>query len=184
MLLAPGAANDPPSIASRGRRVNDERGHRTAPGGFLEFVSPASVVSKRRAAKESGIVRGRLVREKDQNFALDVHALVIVPTEFGCADAVSHENGFGIEIVFWMLCKCRAHIVLHKGQRGFSGCARDGHRRNGACFTANQRHGLEVSAMVAAGLYSFRAQLLRNVLGGKFLPGSADSAAFEFIVSQ
>src|SRR5450755_2688168 len=162
MLLAPGAADDTPSIASRRHRVNDERGHCSAAGSFLEFVGPASVVSERRAAKKSGIVGGRLVREEDQNFAFDIHALVIVPTEFGCADAVSNEYGFGVEIVVGLLRKRRAYIVLHKGQRGFAGWARDGHRRVGTGFAANQRNGLEVSAVVAARLYSFRAQLLRD----------------------
>ena len=78
-----------------------------AAGGFLKLVSPAAVVGERRAAEEFRIVRRRLVSEEDENLAVQVLALVIVPAELGGGNAVADKNRFGVEIV-----------LLFLGQRG------------------------------------------------------------------
>ncbi len=80
------------------------------PGGaelrrFFKFVCPPAVVGHGRAAEcfgiefggIGGIGHGRIVDEDDENFALYVHALEIVPLKFRGLHAVAHENHVRID---------------------------------------------------------------------------------------
>ena len=96
-------------------RVDDEARLRPAASGFLEFVRPAAVIGERRAAEELRVLRGRLVREEDDDFALHVNALVIVPIELGRGNAVADEDRLGVELFEFLLRLARAGEALLAG---------------------------------------------------------------------
>ena len=73
------------------------------PRGFFVLVGPAAVVGERAPAEEFRIVRGRLIGEQDQDLALHIDALKIVPMELGRDNAVADEDGFGVESDLWLL---------------------------------------------------------------------------------
>ena len=62
-------------VARRLVGVDDEARLRAAAGGLLELERPAAVIGERLAAEELRVVRGRLVREEDDDLALHVNAL-------------------------------------------------------------------------------------------------------------
>src|SRR5205823_579878 len=94
---------------------------RPAPGGFLELVGPAPVISQRGAAEELRVVGGGLVREEDNDLPLHIDALVIIPIELRRGDAVSEEDGLGVELLALRLRLAPAGEALFAGdvERGF-----------------------------------------------------------------
>ena len=78
--------------------MNDEHRLGPAPRRLLVLVRPAAIVGERLAGEKLRIVRRRLVGEDDDDLALDIDALVIVPVELRCRDAVAEKQGVGVEI--------------------------------------------------------------------------------------
>ncbi len=147
-LCAVERPDDGVRVTGRLPGVDDEARLRSAPGGLLELVGPAAVVGERLAAEEFRVVRGRLVGEEDDDLALHVHALVIVPAELGRGDAVADEDRLGVELFEFLLRLARAGEALLAGdvERGLALDRPE--RRFRAGDDAHERDGLEVRAVV------------------------------------
>src|SRR5579884_2542929 len=88
VLFTPGTADDVPAVTGCRRGVDDENRSRTAPRRFLVFICPTSVIRERLASEKTRIVGRRLVREKNDDFPVHIHAFVVVPVKLGRDDAV------------------------------------------------------------------------------------------------
>ena len=164
--------------------VDDEARLRPAPGGLLELVRPAAVVGERRAAEEFRVVRGRLVREEDDDLALHVDALVIVPVELGRGDAVADEDRLGVELFEFLLRLARAGEALLAGnvERGFALHRLE--RRFRTRDDAHERDGLEVRAAFADRLEAGLLELVREILRGEELAAGSGAAPFQPVARQ
>src|SRR5271163_4969386 len=67
-FIAPGVANYLPRITGEIGAVNDQRGDRSATGGFFQFIGPAAVVGEGGALEKIWIVRDGLVYEEQRYF--------------------------------------------------------------------------------------------------------------------
>ncbi len=95
LLAGPGGLHDLPGIAGRRGGVDDDGPGRALPGRALVLVGPAAVVEPAVAFEELGIPV-RIVVEHDQDLALEVHPLEVVPLVLGSLDAVAHEDQLGV----------------------------------------------------------------------------------------
>ncbi len=95
LLPAPGALHHLPGVAGRGRGVDDDRAGRSLARGALVFIVPAAVVEAPLAGEQVR-VPVRVVVHHDQDLALEVHALEVVPLEFRGLHAVADEYQLGV----------------------------------------------------------------------------------------
>ena len=179
--------------ARRRRRVPrrlegvDDGKHAFAPraaGGFLELVRPPPVVGERRAAEEYRVVRGRLVREQDDDLSLHVDALVIVPGELGRGDAVAEEDGLGVELVEFLLRLAHAREALLAGDGERCLPLHGTQRRLRARDDAHEWDGLKVRAAFADRLEADLLVLGRDILRGEELAACTGAAPFQAVVAS
>ncbi len=163
-------------IAGRLVGVDDEHRLGAAAGRFLVLVGPAAVVGERLAAEEFRIVRRRLVGEDDDDFALHVDVLVIVPAELGGGDAVAEEDRLGVEVLRLLRLAGAGEFVFQL-ERGGLAALDEGERRLGPGGHHHERDGLEERAAVAGRLEPRLLELLRDVLDRQLLAAAADAAA-------
>ncbi len=95
LLAAPGGLHHLEGVAGGGRGVDDDRRRRALARRALVLVGPAAVVEAA-VAGEQVVVPVRVVVEHEQDLALEVHALEVVPLELGRLDAVTDEDHLGI----------------------------------------------------------------------------------------
>ena len=91
LLTAPGRLHHLPRIARGMRRVDDDGAGGAHLGGHLVLVGPAPVVEARLAREELRIVLGVVVHH-EEDLALEVGSLVVVPLVLGGHDPVAHEH--------------------------------------------------------------------------------------------
>ena len=82
-----------PAIRGRGRLVDDQHAGGALAGGFLVLVGPAAIIGHGLAAEvaDPGL-EVRIVDQHDQDLALQVHALEVVPVPLGGLDAIADED--------------------------------------------------------------------------------------------
>ena len=137
---APRVADDLPGVAGGGRRVDDQ-----APGGALAqrlFVleGPAAVVGERRSAEESRIVGCRLVREEDDDLALDIDPLVVIPLELGGDDAVTDIDGFSVHLGERLLPVVHSDEIVEVAQAPGARSRRPAQHGIGLCPDTDKRN--------------------------------------------
>src|SRR5207245_5591464 len=88
----PRAAHDFPGVCRALRRMNHDRAGGTLPSGFLELVGPPPVVREDLAEEYCGVHEPRIIHQHQQDFAVQVDALVVVPLPLGRANAVANED--------------------------------------------------------------------------------------------
>ena len=168
--------------------MNENRADSPFARGFFVFVNPAAVVSERLAGEKLRIVRGRLVDQHEQDFALDVHALVIVPVVFGRFDAIADVDDVGVNLGFGLLRLIVGDVIVERFEverikaRTFGGNEREA--RVGAGRDADHRNFLQIGAVVAGGLQSIERKLRRDVFGGNVASTLAGAAPFEKVVGE
>ena len=82
-------------IAGGGRGVDDDGAGRALPRGALVLVGPAAVVEPALAGEE-GVVPVRIVVEHEQDLALEIDPLEVVPAVLRRLDAVADEDHLGV----------------------------------------------------------------------------------------
>src|SRR5262245_11031954 len=100
--------------------MNDQNTGGALLGGDFELVSPSPVVGHRSAFEhfvvELGWViavgYGGIIHQHDQDFAANVHSLVVVPAILGSYHAVTDKNDVCIESGFLDNPNCPSHEVI------------------------------------------------------------------------
>ena len=176
-------ADHVPRIAGQIGAVNNEHAHGSAARGFLVFVGPPAVVGEGRALEETVVVRGRLIDDDQNNFALYVYAVIVVPLVLWRIDAIADEDDGGAEVGGGL-----AGLVLGDDLRAV--VQRD---RLAACWDEGEfglvldgvhgveGHALEVGSVVARRLHAGEGKLRGDVFGGQFGSARAGPAAFKQI---
>ena len=158
----------------------------------LVLVGPAAVVRHRppaervriELARPGGIGHGRIVDQHDERLALHVDALVVVPVEFGCDDAVADEDEVRLVDARGVgdMLRPRNHVVFPL-ERELTRALRE-HQRRGRRSDADERHLLNVAAVGVARLEADLLELIDQVGHGQRLAPGARRAPFELVGRQ
>ena len=153
-------------------------------GRFFVFVGPAAVVGQGFAAEEGGIVGRRLVGEQDQNLALDVDTLEVVPLKFRRDDAVAHEDGLRVELHVGLLAFGDADVIVEppEGDRFSAGLRGQGGGR--LRLRADHGHSLKIGSVIAGRVGSGDGELRGDVFGGQVATAGSDAAALQQIAGE
>ena len=114
---APRVSDNFPGIARGVWRVDDDGAEGSAPKGFFVLESPATVVGKRVGGEEVRIIRRRFVAEQQDNLALHVRVLIVIPLVFGGRDPMADEHHFGVDSLVGLLPAIDDHEVVQKLHR-------------------------------------------------------------------
>src|SRR4051794_16653284 len=101
-----------PTVRGGRRLVNDEHAGRAAPRGLLVLIGPATVIGHRLAAEVSfAAFEVGIVDQQDEELAVDINALEIIPISLGRADSVADEEQRRIG-------ERDRRLAVHRGARG------------------------------------------------------------------
>ena len=170
--------------------MNDERTGGAFRGGDFVLVGPATVVRHRfplehRAVEFRAVVRighGRITDQHDEDFALYIHVLVVVPSVLWGIDAVAHEHHLGVHVDHRHLVTCTRDVIGGERQRN--------HARTDAerCFRfaddAGEGGVLHERAVGHAALEPHRSELRLEVGDGFVFAWRGWRAAFERVVAE
>jgi hypothetical protein len=192
-LFSQVALHDLEGVAGGTGLVDDQDPRGAAARAFLELVGPAAVVGHRLAGEGLGIefrrVGGighlRIVDQHNDRLALDVDALEVVPVELGRGDAVAGEDHVGAAdgCAVGDVLRPR-HNVVGPLERALAAGAGDGERAGVGSRDADQRHLLDIGAVVVARLQAERLEGVLEVLDGELLALRAGGPALEFVSRQ
>ena len=165
--------------------MNQNHSHRTLACSFFVLVSPSAVIGQRFALEELWVIRGRLTHQHQQNSAVHVGALVVVPVIFGRFDTVAHKYDVRIDLRLRLLCLIRSNVVGERLQL---------HRRSVVRYKrecgveqggyTDQRYFLQVAAAVSRRLQTIFGKLSCHVLGREIAAALACPPAFQQIMCQ
>jgi hypothetical protein len=175
--------HDRPAITRQIRPVNDQHTECAATRCFFVFVGPATIVGEGLTLEEFFVAGGRLVDDDENDFAFHVGAGVIVPVVLRRVNAVSHKHNRRIEV-----CRRLAGFIFRHDLAAVSEFDRLAARRHESEFRfvldgmhGDERHFLEVAAVIAGGFEAVESELRFDVFGGKLSTARAGSSAFEQI---
>ncbi len=185
MFRAPGIAHHIPAITRQIRAVNDQRADGPLARRLLELIGPTAVISQGLALEELRIPRRRFIHDHENDLALDVHALEVVPLVFGCFNSVADEDDGRIDLDAVGLGLVAGNVVLAQLQGHCRTLPRRPGRRGaqqGLC--ADEIHLLQEGAVVAGGLQAVQRELRCDVIRGDIPAARAGGAALEQIIGQ
>ncbi len=97
---------------------------------------------------------------------------------------MAHENSFGIEIILRLLRKGCSYVIFDEGERNPTVLPRECQSGRSLRGRADERHALEVGAIVTGGLEPLGLKLRSEVFGCEFLSPRADPTSFQLVTGQ
>ena len=147
-------------------------------GGIFQLVIRRGVVRARLARQ----LAGRVGQQRD-DLALDVEAGVVVVAELGRRDAEAGEDHRRGHLRGRLRGARPDHALVGQRHVGRRAVDRQAHRRRRR-RALDERHLLEVRAVVGPGSVAGGLERRRDVAGGQLVPARRRFAAFEQVVGQ
>ena len=184
LLAGPRGLDHLPAVAGRGVGVDDDRSGGAEPGRHLELVVPAAVVEPALAG-EGLRVALRVVVHHEQDAALQVGPLVVVPALLRGHDAVAHEHDLGVVHAGFRGLRPRERDVVLVESQVRAGRA----SRNAQHLGTGGGHADEVESLLPApprgpGLEPDRLEARGEVLAGEAIASRRGAAPFQQVARE